>query len=312
MTSSTKNSQVISNDISSAGKFKMQKSKSDTNSVAVITRSLRKKAPKSSTGTYYVYHSILVFIYLFIWLQSLVLYNYHQIIRHFNRLLYHHNRTPQLIHGDVADLEKVPKRVAVILDIKENEEDGGLDGLMDHVGEIAAWCLGGGISYLTVYEKSGILKKYYKETFKVVGKRLESYHGKKDMPNYKLHIPHYSISMTANEKKKINIIINLISLEDGRETIIDLTKTLADMAVSGDLNPKDVNIPIIDNELKTLVMEEPDLLITFGPKLDLEGFPPWHIRLCEIYCEPDNNEVTYLVFIHGLQTYSRCKINVGK
>lgn len=30
------------------------------------------------------------------------------------------------------------------------------------------------------------------------------------------------------------------------------------------------------------IVSEPDLVIIFGPKLDLDGFPPWHVRLSEI------------------------------
>jgi undecaprenyl pyrophosphate synthase len=29
-------------------------------------------------------------------------------------------------------------------------------------------------------------------------------------------------------------------------------------------------------------MTEPDLLILFSPRVDLQGFPPWQIRLTEI------------------------------
>ena len=35
-------------------------------------------------------------------------------------------------------------------------------------------------------------------------------------------------------------------------------------------------------------MTEPDLLILFSPRVDLQGFPPWQIRVTEILYSPPN------------------------
>ena len=102
------------------------------------------------------------------------------------------------------------------------------------------------------------------------------------------------------------------SNRDGRETIVDLTKTMAELCAVNELSVSDITMDLVDSELKQLVGPEPDLLLYFGPSLDLQGFPPWHIRLTEFYWEKDNNEVIYSVFIRGLRQYAGCKVNVGK
>ncbi len=76
--------------------------------------------------------------------------------------------------------------------------------------------------------------------------------------------------------------ILLISAEDGRDSIVDLTKTLAEMAQRGKVNLDDISLELIDIELSENVMAEPDLLVVFSPYVDLQGYPPWQVRLTEI------------------------------
>ena len=71
-------------------------------------------------------------------------------------------------------------------------------------------------------------------------------------------------------------------------------------------------------------MTEPDLLILFSPRVDLQGFPPWQIRLTEILYSlsqlssvnhshlPDNTNFGYSVFIRALQMYDRAEMRLGR
>lgn len=87
---------------------------------------------------------------------------------------------------------------------------------------------------------------------------------------------------------------------------------MAQLAKNGELKKSDITIKFLDHELRQLIGEEPDLIILFQPYLDLQGYPPWHIRLSEMYWEPDNESVSYVVFLRALQKYSTCKVNVGR
>lgn len=74
----------------------------------------------------------------------------------------------------------------------------------------------------------------------------------------------------------------MLSESDGRRTLVDLTKTLAEMSQKHKLNPEDISMDLIDAELSEGVMDEPDLLILFSESVVLDGYPPWQIRLSEI------------------------------
>jgi undecaprenyl pyrophosphate synthase len=80
--------------------------------------------------------------------------------------------------------------------------------------------------------------------------------------------------------------ILFISAEDGRDSLVDLTKTLAEMAQRDKLHPEDITMDLVDAEINESIMRggmpEPDLLLLFGPRVELEGYPPWQIRLTEI------------------------------
>jgi dehydrodolichyl diphosphate syntase complex subunit NUS1 len=74
----------------------------------------------------------------------------------------------------------------------------------------------------------------------------------------------------------------LLGENDGRSTLVDLTKIFAQMAQQKKISVDDVSGELVDAEMNAAVMDEPDLLVLFGPRIELQGYPPWHIRLTEI------------------------------
>ena len=85
---------------------------------------------------------------------------------------------------------------------------------------------------------------------------------------------------TSASRSKLSVL--LLSADDGRNTLVDLTKTLAEMAQRGKIAPGDISAELIDAEISESVMDEPELLILFGDSVLLKGYPPWQIRLTEI------------------------------
>jgi dehydrodolichyl diphosphate syntase complex subunit NUS1 len=106
--------------------------------------------------------------------------------------------------------------------------------------------------------------------------------------------------------------LHLISAQDGRESIVDLTRTLAEMSQRGKISPRDISIELVDAELSEGIMPEPDLLILFSPNVELSGYPPWQIRLTEIFCLQDNEGFGYQVFLKALRNYARAQMRNGK
>ena len=109
-----------------------------------------------------------------------------------------------------------------------------------------------------------------------------------------------------------HLSILLLSAEDGRATLVDLTKTLTEMSQRHKLSPDDLSLDLIDAEISESVMAEPDLLILFGPYVELQGYPPWQVRLTEIYHSQDNNGVGYQVFLRALYNFAKAQMKFGR
>ena len=78
------------------------------------------------------------------------------------------------------------------------------------------------------------------------------------------------------------------------------------------LSPNDIFLDLVDAEITESVMGEPDLLVLFGPSVELQGYPPWQVRLTEIYHMQDNTGVGYQVFLRALHKYSNAQMRLGR
>lgn len=133
-------------------------------------------------------------------------------------------------------------------------------------------------------------------------------------PSLSLSSPHkdaYS-SPALPGGKHGHLKLHLISAQDGRESIVDLTRTLAEMSQRGKISPRDISMELIDAELSEGIMPEPDLLVLFSPNVELSGYPPWQIRLTEIFCLQDNEGFGYQVFLKALRKYSKAQMRHGR
>lgn len=253
-------------------------------------------------------------------------------------ITHYHHRTPEYIQRDVKDLSRVPEHLSVVLHYHP-ENDGALETLMDEVAELAAWSTAAGISLLSVYEKSGVLKTYINGLQELVKQKLVQYYGAAPKaPTSKIYSPNHlspSSSPAVNgveARPHLNIL--LLSATDGRDTLVDLTRTLTEMAQAKKIRPKDITSDLINTEIAatTAVPEskpqsamvrkevgagEPDLVIIFGPYVKLDGYPPWQIRLSEIFCvggDPSagNVAVEYQGFLRGLWKFAGAEMRFGR
>jgi dehydrodolichyl diphosphate syntase complex subunit NUS1 len=243
-------------------------------------------------------------------------------------LLRYHHRTPEFIAHDVKDLEKLPKHLSVILEYQEDDGsqgNAGLEGLVNDICEIAAWTASAGIPFLSVYERTGVLKNYLPQTHASIWSTLEAYFGPRRKPTLSIRAPHLSSysppdtppqaaepnDATLKEERQ-HLTVLLLSEHDGRDTIVDLTRTLAEMAQKGDVRQEQINMDLIDAQLNDHVSSEPDLLILFSPTVQLKGYPPWQLRLTEIFHLPDNKGVNYQVFLRALYNYAKVEMRLGR
>lgn len=228
-------------------------------------------------------------------------------------ITYYPNKSPQVIRDDVSKFGKLPKRLSCIVSLRsDNDENGGNEGVMGDIAELAAWCLSAGVPSLTVYEYNGCVKSCIHDLQKVVMKNLRAYFGAQT-PSFSVKVPHTNECVaTGPAQTDPDLEISLLSRVDGKPTLVELARTIGELTVSKELDADDITVKVIDGELCELVGPEPDLLICFGPVLDLQDYPPWHIRLSELYWEPDNNSVNYAVFIRALTKFAQSRVNLGK
>jgi dehydrodolichyl diphosphate syntase complex subunit NUS1 len=254
---------------------------------------------------------------------------YHAISERILAVLYYHHRTPELIRKDVRHLTRIPQHLSVILTLApEDANSSGLEKLVNDVAEISAWCASAGIPGLSIYERTGILKRYIPHTHHAITKTLQAYFGNaaySNCPTVSIRAPNVSTYSPPNTPPELSspehedashpqhLSILLLSAEDGRSTLVDLTKTLAEMAQKSKIEPDDISSELIDAEISESVMGEPDLLLVFGPKVVLEGYPPWQVRLTEIFHLKDNMEgVGYQVFLRALCNYAKAQMRFGR
>lgn len=289
---------------------------STVNVVSGVNKSASRyrKLHPNSFVLYYVYHGILLVIFFIISIYKNCLYLYRRSTLRVLAITYSPNSSPQVIREDVNKLTKIPKRLGTIINLQDdNEENGGVEGLMSQIADTSSWCLSAGIPYLSIYECTGVLTgEYLPFLQKEMIHTLANYFGTDAIPNFLLKIAHTNESLVYCEDAPVDLQVVLLSRVDGKPTIVELTRTMYELAKSNELKVSDITISLVDEELVELVGPEPDLLIQFAPNLDLQDYPPWQIRLSEIYWEPENIDVSYLVFIRALQKFSRCKMNVGK
>ncbi|KAI0391800.1 Undecaprenyl diphosphate synthase [Xylariaceae sp. FL0594] len=238
---------------------------------------------------------------------------YHAVSIRLVSILKHHYNSPEYIARDVGVLNKIPKHVSIILTLENDGKRDALEKLVNEVAEVAAWCAAAHIPRLSVYEKTGILKRYMSETHRTVSQRLKTWFSKDHAPGLALSTRGApTIQSHSRDYSDDGLEIILVSEDDGREAMVDLTRVLTEMVQRDKISAKDISMDVIDNELSEAVIPEPDLLISFEPYVNLQGYPPWPIRLTEIYCAPDNQEVGYQVFLQGLRKYSQASFRVGK
>lgn len=252
---------------------------------------------------------------------------YHVVTDRVISVFAYHHRTPELIQRDVRGFKKLPYHLSVILKLEDQGRGPGLEKLVNEAADVAAWCACAGVPVLSIYEKTGILKSYVPETHRAISQKLSLYFGR-HRPGLSLGAPHVpSISAPSSRPGSSSdesdpgfddplpvphLQVLLLSAEDGRDSIVDLTKTLAEMSQRGKIAPQDISLDVVDAELKEGVVGEPDLLVIFGPYPDLAGYPPWQLRLTEIFCMRDTTGVGYQVFLRGLAKFANAEMRWGR
>jgi dehydrodolichyl diphosphate syntase complex subunit NUS1 len=283
----------------------------------------QRKRPIRSLLQSQLHFFVYTLIHLFFGLYVRSRIAYHTIVDRVLAVLYYHHRTPDLIRKDVRNLSKLPEHLSVILQLSPDEDRAAsLETLVHEVSEVTAWCASAGIPFLSIYERTGILKSYIPQTHNTITRTLQAYFGNTPYsncptvsvraPNHPSFSPPHTPPNPAHDEDS-HLPILLLSEEDGRSTLVDLTKTLAEMSQRSKILPSDISAELIDAEISESIIGEPDLLLLFGPRVVLDGYPPWQVRLTEIYHVPDNTEgVGYQVFLRAVHRFAKTQMRFGR
>jgi len=211
-------------------------------------------------------------------------------------------------------LDKVPKHLAVLF--WGNAEE---DERLVEIAQLCCWSWCAGVRVLSVYEAEGHLK----QNAHLLQTHIENivhhfFVREKVIPT--MRVTALDASINANDEheddtyaaKQPDLQVNLLSHVDGRMRIVEVTRSLAIEAIKGNIKSETVDVAEVDRRLSVPQFSEPQLLILFSPKIELDGFPPWHIHLTEIFHVPGNDSFRYTIFLKGLHKYSKCDQRFGR
>lgn len=207
--------------------------------------------------------------------------------------------------SEMSRLPKLPQHIGwIILEDPISYRD---------ISNIVVWCMALGITYISVYDHDGVIKKN-KETFhnhimmtknKLFGSESKLYKVRLDSVNLNGVVNGYS-----NAK---NVFVNIFSHTDGRRSIAKAAREVCTSVAQGLLKPSDIDCHLLENYV-TLCHNAPDpeLLVLTGPTYSTLGFLPWHIRLSEILSLSSHYDVCFEDFYNVLARYSKCEQRFGK
>ncbi|XP_014775606.1 dehydrodolichyl diphosphate synthase complex subunit nus1-like [Octopus bimaculoides] len=207
------------------------------------------------------------------------------------------------IRCDSKELKKLPTSLGLAL----NERDvSSLD-----ICNIVLWSLVMGIPYISIYDIKGDLKRnsitLQNELLK---KKHELFGPEANM--YEIFV-NPSSSLTELPKCGKQILVNILSLDDGRQSLVHIAQHLSEQVLQKQLKISDINPELIDRFYKiTYGCPAPDLIIRFGKTESLLGFSPWQSQFSEILSCPSHVGLDYLTYLSTLIDYANSSQRCGK
>jgi tritrans,polycis-undecaprenyl-diphosphate synthase [geranylgeranyl-diphosphate specific] len=233
--------------------------------------------------------------------------------------------------------DNMPKHVAIIMDgnrryarIKGNMNpiDGHKRG-KDTLEQFLDWCVDLGIEIITIYafstnnfersqtEVEGLMK-LFKENFEIISKHKKIKDNKiriKAVGNLELLPDDLRESINTAEASTAsynNMLLNIAIGYDGRLEIIDAIKKISNEVKEGKLTTEDIDENLVNKNLYTAGLADPNLIIRTSGEERLSGFLLWQSSYSELYfCDsywPDFRKVD---FLRALRSYQKREQRFG-
>ncbi len=206
---------------------------------------------------------------------------------------------------DDLDLTQLPRHVAIIMDgngrwaqKRHKPRLFGHKAGADSVSDIVETCREIGIKYLTLYAFSsenwkrpdqevsglmGILKKYLDSELSKMLKndiRLMAIGDRTRLPDSVRKPLESAINKTSVNSK---LTLTLALSYGGRDELVRAFKKIAKNCVEDAVDPDEITVETISENLDTHSVPDPDLLIRTGGEARLSNFLLWQLSYAEIY-----------------------------
>jgi len=230
--------------------------------------------------------------------------------------------------------ENMPRHVALIMDgnRRYSKIQGDMNSIEGHkrgvstLEKVLDWCIDLGIEIVTVYafsienfkrspEEVKGLMELFKHNFETIGqnKRIHQNNvklravGKLELlpDDVREAIRKAEESTSKYNKRQVNIAIGY----DGRLEIVDAIKKIANQVKDGKLDPDEIDENIVNENLYTAGLVDPNLIIRTSGEERLSGFLLWQSSYSELYfCDslwPQLRKVDFLRAIRDYQNRER-------
>ncbi|HIH35346.1 MAG TPA: di-trans,poly-cis-decaprenylcistransferase, partial [Methanosphaera sp.] len=108
-------------------------------------------------------------------------------------------------------------------------------------------------------------------------------------------------------------LINIAMGYDGRVEIVDAFKKIASKVKTGEIDPEDINEEMINDNLYTAGLEDPNLVIRTSGEERLSGFLLWQSSYSELYFTDSLwPELRKVDFLRAIRSYTQRQRRFGK
>ncbi len=231
----------------------------------------------------------------------------------------------------------MPKHVAIIMDGNRrfSKIQGNMDAVDGHkkgintLESVLDWCVDLGIEIVTAYafstenfnrppnEVKGLMN-LFKENFEGIARNKKIHNnevrvkavGKLELlPDDVREAIRIAEESTANYNKRL---VNIAIGYDGRMEIVDAIKKIVNEVENGKIRPEDIDENLVNKNLYTAGMEDPNLIIRTSGEERLSGFLLWQSSYSELYfCDSLWPQLRKVDFLRAVRSYQQRERRFG-
>lgn len=234
--------------------------------------------------------------------------------------------------------DKMPRHVAIIMDgnrrySKLQGNKAAIEGHkrgVDTLENVLEWCIDLGIDIVTVYafstenfkrseEEVKDLMQLFVDSFLSIStnKKIHKNEVKlKAVGRLDLFPEDVREAIKDAEKSTENYnkrLINIAMGYDGRVEIVDAFRKIAEKVKTGEIDPEDIDEKMINDNLYTAGLEDPNLVIRTSGEERLSGFLLWQSSYSELYFTDSLwPELRKVDFLRAIRSYTERQRRFGK